>query len=63
MLQAQVFLALVSIGKGEESEAEDQQDQKQAQQEEFVDVEEGNSNGITIKEGKLRNMATFEYIG
>lgn len=54
MLQAQVFLALVSIGKGEESEAEDQQDQKQAQQEEFMDVEEGNSNGIIIKEGKIK---------
>ena len=54
MFQAQVFLALVNIGKSKESEAEDQQDQKQAQQEEFMDVEEGNSNGITIKEGKIK---------
>lgn len=56
MLQAQVFLA-------SEKARNQKQDQKQAQQEEFMDVEEGNSNGITIKEGKLRNMATFEYIG
>ena len=47
MLQAQVFLA-------SEKARNQKQDQKQAQQEEFMDVEEGNSNGITIKEGKIK---------
>jgi hypothetical protein len=47
VLQAQVFLA-------SEKARNQKQDQKQAQQEEFMDVEEGNSNGITIKEGKIK---------